>query len=292
MYVSMKKMLHHANKANYAVMAINCFNLETARAVISAAQDLHAPVIINIVQEHMVKHCDSALIAPLIKMLAQRASVEVALNLDHGEDIGLIKRCMTNGFSSVMVDASRFSFEKNIEITKEVVNFSRSYNASVEGELGCIGLIMTGEYTSADMCTNPKQAKEFIDKTGIDALAISYGSSHGHYPEGYVPALRFDILEEIKKETAFPLVLHGGSGVGNENIKTSVSLGVNKINVGSDFMQANVESLKKQLQHFPDKNYWELMHQTENESIEIVKHYIDLSGSEGKSGCANYLFSL
>ena len=134
MYVSMKKMLHHANKANYAVMAINCFNLETARAVISAAQDLHAPVIINIVQEHMVKHCDSALIAPLIKMLAQRASVEVALNLDHGEDIGLIKRCMTNGFSSVMVDASRFSFEKNIEITKEVVNFSRSYNASVEGE--------------------------------------------------------------------------------------------------------------------------------------------------------------
>ncbi|TCL03178.1 class II fructose-bisphosphate aldolase [Sodalis ligni] len=291
MYVSMKKMLHAANKANYAVMAINCFNMETARAVISAAQDLRAPIIIDIVQEHMVKHCDSALIAPLIKMLAERASIEVALNLDHGEEPGLIKRCIIDGFSSVMVDASKYSFDENIKITKGIVDFSRCYSASVEGELGCIGLIKAGQYTSADMCTDPKRAKEFIDKTDIDALAISYGSSHGNYPPGFIPELRFDILEEIKKETAFPLVLHGGSGVGNENIKNSVKLGINKINVGSDFMKANVDSMIKQLDETPDKNYWELMKQTEIESTEVVKHYIVLSGSEGKSGRSNYLFS-
>lgn len=106
MYVSMKGMLRRANEGNYAVMAINCFNIETARAVISAAQSLRAPIIVNIVQEHMVKHCDSDLIAPVIKKLAEQASVEVALNFDHGEELGLLKKALADGYSSVMVDAS------------------------------------------------------------------------------------------------------------------------------------------------------------------------------------------
>ena len=102
MYVSMKGMLKRANEGNYAVMAINCFNIETARAVINAAQSLRAPIIINIVQEHMVNHCDSNLIAPIVKKLAQRASVEVALNFDHGEEIGLLKKALVDGYSSVI----------------------------------------------------------------------------------------------------------------------------------------------------------------------------------------------
>nr|WP_197413122.1 class II fructose-bisphosphate aldolase [Vibrio sp. MEBiC08052] len=286
----MKKMLFQANQQNYAVMAINCFNLETVRSVISAAQELRAPIIIDIVQEHLCHHCDSKLITPLVIELASRANVDVALNLDHGEDIGLIKKCIADGFSSVMVDASKYSFDENIRYTKEIVDFAKIYDVSVEGELGNIGLTMSGDYTNEAMFTNPDQAKKFIDQTGIDALAVSYGSSHGHYPQGVVPKLDFDILVRIKQATHSPLVLHGGSGVGAENIKQSVTLGINKINVGSDFMKANVNSIQDQLHENPNKNYWEVIRQAEEQSKEIIKHYISISGSEGKSLLSNYLY--
>lgn len=227
MYVSMKGMLKRANEGNYAVMAINCFNIETARAVINAAQSLRAPIIINIVQEHMVNHCDSNLIAPIVKKLAQRASVE--------------------------------------------------------GEIGCMGASEGDNYTDDDMKTNPDEALRFAKETGIDALAISFGSSHGNYPEGYVPEFDFERLKEIKEKTKMPLVLHGGSGSGDENIKRCVEFGINKINVGCDFMNANVDSIKKHLKKDPDINYWVMMHQVEIDSQELVKKYIHLSGSEGKS---------
>ena len=146
MYVSMKGMLERANKGNYAVLAINCFNIETARTVIAAAQKLRAPIIINIVHEHLVNHCDSELIVPVVKLLAQRASVEVALNLDHGVDEVLIKKALHDGFTSVMVDASLYPFEKNIEITKSIVDFAKQFDASVEGEIGCMGAILGNNY--------------------------------------------------------------------------------------------------------------------------------------------------
>ena len=239
MYVSMKGMLKRANEGNYAVMAINCFNIETARAVINAAQSLRAPIIINIVQEHMVNHCDSNLIAPIVKKLAQRASVEVALNFDHGEEIGLLKKALVDGYSSVMVDASRYNLEGNIRMTREIVEFAKQFDASVEGEIGCMGASEGDNYTDDDMKTNPDEALRFAKETGIDALAISFGSSHGNYPEGYVPEFDFERLKEIKEKTKMPLVLHGGSGSGDENIKRCVEFGINKINVGCDFMNAN-----------------------------------------------------
>ena len=176
MYVSMKGMLQRANEGNYAVMAINCFNIETARAVINAAQELRAPIIVNIVQEHMVNHCDSALIAPIVKLLANRASVEVALNFDHGEDVGLLKKALQDGYSSVMVDASRYDLEGNIRMTREIVDFAKQFDASVEGEIGCMGASAGDNFTNEDMKTNPQQALRFAQETGVDALAISFGS--------------------------------------------------------------------------------------------------------------------
>ena len=167
MYVSMKGMLKRANEGNYAVMAINCFNIETARAVINAAQSLRAPIIINIVQEHMVNHCDSNLIAPIVKKLAQRASVEVALNFDHGEEIGLLKKALVDGYSSVMVDASRYNLEGNIRMTREIVEFAQQFDASVEGEIGCMGASEGDNYTDDDMKTNPDEALRFAKETGI-----------------------------------------------------------------------------------------------------------------------------
>lgn len=283
MYVSMKGMLRRANEGNYAVMAINCFNIETARAVITAAQSLRAPVIINIVQEHMVNHCDSNLIAPVVKKLAERASVEVALNFDHGEETGLLKKALVDGYTSVMVDASRYDLEGNIKMTREIVEFAEQFDASVEGEIGCMGASEGNHYTDDDMKTNPEEALRFVRETGVDALAISFGSSHGNYPEGYVPEFDFEILKEIKEKTQMPLVLHGGSGSGEENIRKCVEYGINKINVGCDFMNASTESIKRQLKENPDINYWVMMHQAEIDSQELVKKYIRLSKSEGKS---------
>ena len=283
MYVSMKGMRKRANEGNYAVMAINCFNIETTRAVIAAAQSMRAPVIINIVQEHMVNHCDSNLIAPVVKKLAERASVEVALNFDHGEETGLLKKALTDGYTSVMVDASRYDLEGNIKMTREIVKFAEAFDASVEGEIGCMGASEGDQYTDDDMKTDPEEALKFARETGVDALAISFGSSHGNYPEGYVPEFDFEILKKIKEKTKMPLVLHGGSGSGDENIKKCVKYGINKINVGCDFMNANTESIKRQLQENPDINYWVMMHQAEIDSQELVKKYILLSGSEGKS---------
>ena len=126
-------------------------------------------------------------------------------------------------------------------------------------------------------------ANAIAKETGIDALAISFGSSHGNYPEGYVPEFDFERLKEIKEKTKMPLVLHGGSGSGDENIKRCVEFGINKINVGCDFMNANVDSIKQHLKKDPDINYWVMMHQVEIDSQELVKKYIHLSGSEGKS---------
>lgn len=283
MYVSMKGMLERADKENYAVMAINCFNIETTRAVIEAAQQERAPIIVNIVQEHMVEHCDSALIAPIVKTLAQRASVEVALNFDHGEEIGLLKKAIVDGYSSVMVDASRFDLDGNIQMSKEIVEFAKAYDVSVEGEIGCMGGSEGGKFTKESMLTDPQEAKRFAQESGIDALAISIGTSHGNYPEGYVPEFDFDRLKEIKEATKMPLVLHGGSGSGDENIKKCVEFGINKINVGCDFMNANVDSIKQHLEKDPDINYWVMMHQVEKDSQELVKHYIRLSKSNGKS---------
>lgn len=283
MYVSMTEMLKKANEENYAVMAINCFNLETARSVIKAAELENAPIIINLYQEHLIDHCDSELITPIVKTLASRTSVKVALNFDHGQEVLFLKKAIDDGFSSVMVDASRFGLEGNINMTREVVNYAHPKGASVEGEIGCLGATEGCAFTNDDMYTNPEEALKFAKETGIDALAISIGTSHGNYPDGMVPEFDFERLKIIKELTKMPLVLHGGSGSGRENILKAVKYGINKINVGCDFMNANVEAIKSILQKDPNINYYVLMHKVEEDSIELVRNYIRLSGSNNKN---------
>ncbi|GFZ29911.1 fructose-bisphosphate aldolase [Clostridium zeae] len=283
MYVSMKEMLDKANKENYAVMAINCFNVETARTVIAAAELEQAPIIVNLYQEHLINHCDSELITPIVKTLADRASVNVALNFDHGQEKEYLIKALNDGFSSVMVDASRFDLEGNIKMTKEIADYAHALGASVEGEIGCLGATEGGEFSSDDMYTNPLEAKRFVEETGIDALAISVGTSHGNYPDGMVPKFDFDRLKTIKKLTNMPLVLHGGSGSGEENIKGAVKYGINKINVGCDFMNACRDSVKSQLEANPDINFYSLIHSIEKDSVNLVRYYIRLAGSTGKN---------
>lgn len=283
MYVSMKNMLAAANADNYAVMAINCFNLETARSVISAAEKSKSPIIINIFYEHLLTHIPSNIIAPLVKTLAENASVNIALNLDHGKEAWYIKKAVDDGFSSVMIDASEYDFENNIRITKELSDYAHAHGASSEGEIGCMGACEGGAFTNDKMYTDPNQAKIFYGKTGIDALAVSIGTSHGNYPDGKVPEFDIERLSQIKKLTGAPLVLHGGSGSGKENILNAVKAGINKINIGCDFMNANLSAISKQLKENPEINFFDLIHQTEKESEELVRYYIGLSGSENKN---------
>lgn len=283
MYVSMKEMLDAANKGGYAVMAINCFNLETARSVIRAAEAENAPIIINIFADHLLTHSDSELITPIVRTLAQRASVDVALNLDHGQEAGYIKKAVDDGFSSVMVDASRFDLEGNIKMTKELADYAHARGVSVEGEIGCLGASEDGKFTQDAMYTDPEQAKVFVERTGIDALAVSIGTSHGNYPDGMVPKFDIERLKKIKELTGAPLVLHGGSGSGEENIRASVANGINKINVGCDFMNANRDATVKILKDNPQINYFDLIHQVEQDSSELVRYYIRLAGSNGKA---------
>jgi fructose-bisphosphate aldolase class II len=283
MYVSMTDMLKRANAGNYAVMAINCFNLETARSVIRAAEKEQAPIIINIFQDHLLYHCDSQLITPIVKILANRTNIQVALNFDHGQDVLFLKKAIDDGFSSVMVDASRFGLAGNIAMTKEIVEYAHPKGVSVEGEIGCIGGTEGEKFTENSMYTDPVEAVQFIEKTGVDALAISIGSSHGNYPENMVPEFDFNRLKNIKNLTQMPLVLHGGSGSGEKNIIQAVKCGINKINVGCDFMNANVHALKDKLQQNPDINYYDLVDHVEKESMEIIRHYIQLSGSSNQN---------
>lgn len=282
MYGSMKEMLQRANNGNYAVMAINCFNLESAKAVIDAAQELRAPIIIDLLQEHLAEHFDSDILTEPIIKLAQAASVEVAINLDHGQDMAGVKQCLYNGFRSVMVDASAYPIVENSAITKEMVAFAQMFDASVEAEVGGIGSVASHQ-TDEEMFTDPALAIRFAKETGIDALAISYGSSHGNYPEGFYPDFHFDILDEIKAATQMPLVLHGGSGCGAANIKKSVAKGINKINVGADFMTAQRESITRNLATDPSMDYVQLIHETMEAGKQVVKEYIELAGSAGKS---------
>lgn len=283
MYVSMKEMLQKANRENYAVMAINCFNLETAKAVIDAAAESHAPIIVDLLQDHLKTHLDHRYLTQPIIRMAENVNVEVAINLDHGQDIAFVKQCLHEGFSSVMMDASMHPLEKNIAITKEIVQFAQAYNASVEAEVGDMGAVAGDQYTSDAMYTDPEEAIHFIRATGVDCLALSYGSSHGDYPAGYRPAFRFDIVQTIKEATDLPLVLHGGSGAGRENILRSVALGINKINVGADFMKAQRNALHQQLDACPESDYPTLIHQTIEAGKSVVKEYIELSGSKNKS---------
>lgn len=285
MYQSMKGMLAKANSNGYAVMAINAFNLETARGVITAAEQMRAPIIIDLLQDHVKAYFDCDILTqPIIKM-AQASSVPVAINLDHGHDIPHLKRCLQEGFSSVMCDASSLSPEENARVTRGIVELAQIYGASVEAEVGNMGCSVgqDAHFTDDAMYTDPDVAIKFIRETGIDCLAVSYGSTHGDYPEGYVPTFRFDIVEKIKDATGCPLVLHGGSGAGDENMRRSVEAGINKINVGTDYMIAQREFVAKALAENPSYDWPQLVEDSWAAGLETIKRYIEISGSANQA---------
>lgn len=284
MYVSMKEMLRLASEDGYAVMAVNCINYEQAKAICEAAAEESAPVIIDVSPRQMRLHCAPEIMVPMVKAIAEPLDVPVALNLDHGADYKDITRCIKAGYSSVMVDASGYDFEENVRRTRLITSLAHEYGASVEAELGHVGVAAAGDGRSADMYTDVELAKEFVERTGCDALAVAIGTAHGKYPEGLVPKLDFERLAELKEALKMPLVLHGGSGAGEDNIRRVVELGINKINVCTDLFNYQRDEIRDELNANPDVEYLYMQIHSLEKGKRYIKDYMRMIGSTGRYG--------
>ena len=242
--VSMTEMLKAAKAGKYAVGQFNMNNLEFAHAIIEAAEEEKSPVILG-VSEGAGKYMGLDYAVAMAQVAANKATVPVALHLDHGSSFEVAMQYIHAGFSSIMIDGSHYSFDENVVITKKVIEVAHAMGISVEGELGTIG--GTEDDISVDEANarlaDPKEAIEFYKLTNVDALAIAVGSAHGMYKG--VPKLRHDIIEAVSKEIDIPLVLHGGSGIPDEEITKAIAAGVGKINVNTENQVALTNTIRE-----------------------------------------------
>ncbi|MFP4021286.1 MAG: class II fructose-1,6-bisphosphate aldolase [Halanaerobium sp.] len=242
--VPMADILQDAHKRTYAVGGFNINNMEFLQGIIRGAEELNSPLILQ-ASEGAIRYIGMDYVMQMVEAATKDTNIPVALHLDHGSNFESIMNCIRAGFSSVMIDASKKPFEENIALTKKVVEAAHSVNVSVEAELGTIGGTEddhTVEEKDA-MYTDPDQAKEFVDATGVDALAIAIGTAHGVY-EGE-PELDFERLDTIKKLIDMPVVLHGASGISAKDLETAVGYGVNKVNVNTDFQQVFTAKIRE-----------------------------------------------
>ena len=288
MLVSMKAILDHANENNYGVMSMNCINIEMVRAGIEAACEERSPIIIQMGCGQISKHAHLTEIVPVVKELAERATVPVAYNLDHGSNLEDEIRAIQAGFTNVMIDASSLPYEENVQRTKTIVSLAHPMGVSVEAELGHVGQAADGDGRTDDMYTNVEQAKDFVARTGCDALAVAIGTAHGNYPKGFVPKLDFDRLHELKEALGIPLVLHGGSGSGEENLRKAVAGGINKINVCTDAFAAAKAGMLELLEENPNADFLALQMKAEASVKEFVKDYMHIIGSNDRYVYADF----
>lgn len=271
----MKSILENANEENYAVLAPDMFGEIDARAMLEAAEDMKSPLILQIAYPTTKDLQFTAMIA---RKLAEQACIPVAVQLDHGADMAQIAEAVRSGFNSVMIDGSCLPLEENIKLTKQTVDLVNPLGLSVEAEIGHVG--QGEEYSSScNQLTDPQEAERFIEETGIDACAVAIGTAHGAYSG--TPHLDFGRLEAIKEATGMPLVLHGSSGTGRENIGKACRLGINKVNICSDILYAAYEDLlSAKLQGNGVYDLWPMM----AESIKrFMMTQIEVVGSANKA---------
>lgn len=243
MLVNTKEILTAAQKGKYGVAAFNVYNLETVQAAFAVAEKENHPVIIAL-GERYFNTVDVEGFASLVKTLAEKSSVPVALHLDHAYEKESIIRAIRCGFTSVMYDGSKFDLENNIRLTKEITEIAHMAGVSVEAEIGSVARGAFSDEEEGDgTLTDPKSAKEFVEKTGVDFLAAAIGTVHGMYTGE--PKIDLDLLDEINKQAGVPLVLHGGSGTPDEVIKQAVAKGICKVNVNTEVSMAAAAYLAK-----------------------------------------------
>ena len=309
--VTTTEMFKKAYEGGYAIGAFNVNNMEIVQAITEAAGELHSPVILQ-VSAGARKYANPTYLKKLVEAaVIENPDIPIALHLDHGADFEICKSCVDGGFTSVMIDASKYPFQENIEITKKVVDYAHERGVVVEAELGKLAGIEDDVNVSAEdsSYTQPEEVEEFVSKTGVDSLAIAIGTSHGafKFKPGTKPQLRFDILHEIEKKIpGFPIVLHGASsvpqeyvkiinehggalkdaiGVPEEQLREAARSAVCKINIDSDLRLGLTAGIRQVMFEHPDyfdpRQYLTVARQNVKD---VVAHKIkDVLGSEGKA---------
>ena len=235
MLVNLNTVLADAQKTRYAVGLFNTTDTDMLEAVISAAEECRSPVIIG-TAEVLLPHGELKLIAPSVIAAAKRATVPVVVHYDHGLTFDRCMEALRLGFSSVMFDGSAGDYQKNIADTREIVKIAHAFGATVEGEIGHVGEASANDNAATDLYTQVDEAVEYLNATGVDALAVSIGTAHGAYKSK--PKLDFDRLTDLHAALPVPLVLHGGSGLSDDDFRRSIACGISKVNIFTDLCLA------------------------------------------------------
>jgi fructose-bisphosphate aldolase class II len=282
-FASLKEVLETARRGGYAVGQFNMNNLEFTQAIVEAAEEERSPVILG-TSEGAIKYMGIEYTVAMARAAADKASVPVVLHLDHGGSYEMVLRCLRHGWSSIMYDGSHHPLEENIRNTRQVVDACHALGVAVEGELGRIG--GTEDDLSVDereaTLARPEEALRLVQETGIDALAPAIGSAHGRYKGK--PELDFERLAKIRDLCNIPLVLHGGSGIPDEDIRRAISLGVAKINVNTENQEAFTRVIRQKLAE--DANVYDprkYLAPAREAIKEVVKEKMRLFGSSGKA---------
>ena len=247
--VTSEKMLKDAQKGGYAVGAFNAENMEMVKAIIKAAEELKAPVMIQTTPS-TVKYGTLDTYAAIVAAEAKKASVPVCLHLDHGNSFELAVQAIKAGYTSVMIDGSHEDFEGNIAVSKKVADVAKAVGIPVEAELGKVGGKEDDLEAEADTNTDPQQAKEFVERTGVDSLAVAIGTAHGFYVG--TPVLDKERLSEIRQVVDIPLVLHGASGLSDEDVSDCVKRGICKVNFATELRAAYTAAGRKLMEEKPE----------------------------------------
>lgn len=275
MLVTMNELLIRAKQEGYAVPACNIDNEHNLRAAIEAAEETDTGIILNTTP---VANPDLVTFGHLAVELARRSCVNIALNLDHGKSFADCLLGIRAGYTSIMIDRSLLPFEENVKQVKEMVRICHALGISVEAELGHVGV---GEQYHTDghqAFTRVEEAVEYVKQTGVDALAVAIGTAHGVYKGN--PKIHFDLLHELKEALDIPLVLHGGSGTGDENLARCAREGINKVNLSNDLKRSAIENLIKE--DLSGNAVYQLYPLLAEGFKNKIKHYIRLLGCEGK----------
>ncbi len=294
--VTMKEMLEDARKRKYAIGSFDVSNCEMIRAVVDVAEELKSPVILSALEVDILGKGLDYFMA-MAKVAAETASVPVCIHLDHAVKLELIKKVIEKGFTSVMYDGSKLPFEENMKNTKEACEYAHKLGITVEAELGHVTDAIAGSGESSmldkdsvhkdenpeDYLTDPNEVIKFIEMTNVDALAVAIGTAHGVYAT--TPKLDFKRLYEINKISKVPLVLHGGSGTPNEDIKKTIELGICKINIFSEVLYAFNTSMKETLNNLENMSSWPcvVFEKPIKAMEEMVANKILLFGSDNKA---------
>ena len=283
MLVPFSKILQDAYDGHYAVGAFNCLSIEHVLGAIQAAEELRSPIILQLA-EVQFPCAPMEMMAPVYLEVAAKATVPVAVHLDHGQSLETCVKAIQLGFNSVMFDGANLPFEENVRQTAEIVRIARAAGVDVEAELGKVGDTGfggegTGEATP-DVFTDVEESAEFIAKTGVDALAIAIGNLHGRYVA--TPQLNIERLREIAQRNNLPLVLHGGSGTSEEDFKSCIHNGISKINVATALQMAVTDAVRNYVTECPSANYIDMKDAIVKATCESVKQHILLFESNGK----------